>query len=73
MRRSERRCHYQKRLRFSLEFRLACQTKIVGNIKLRRLVVDDEDKRFTQQIAKGHQPALIGEAKPGSFDGTETC
>jgi hypothetical protein len=67
------RCHYQKRQRFSLEVRLACQTKIVGDIKLRRLVVDDEDIRFTQQIAEGHRPALIGEAKPGGFDGTETC
>jgi adenylate cyclase len=52
-----------ERLNFSPETRLACQTKITGDVNVRRLVVDDEDIEFTRGIAEGPRPASIGEEK----------
>jgi adenylate cyclase len=52
-----------ERLNFSPETRLACQTKITGNVNVRRLVVDDDDIEFTRTIAEGPRPASIGEEK----------
>lgn len=52
-----------KRLRFSPQVRLGCQTKISGDIKVRRLVIDDDDIEFTRRIAEGKKPASIGEEK----------
>ena len=52
-----------ERLNFSPETRLACQTKITGDVNLRRLVVDDDDIEFTRGIAEGPRPASIGEEK----------
>jgi adenylate cyclase len=51
------------RLNFSPETRLACQTKITGDVNVRRLVVDDDDIEFTRGIAEGPRPASIGEEK----------
>ena len=51
------------RLNFSPETRLACQTKITGDVNVRRLVVDDDDIEFTRGIAEGSRPASIGEEK----------
>ena len=39
-------------LRFGPEVRLACQTKVSGNLKLRRLVLDETDLEITSQLAK---------------------
>jgi adenylate cyclase len=50
-------------LRFSPEVRLACQTKIAGDIKVRRLVIDDDDVEFTRGIAEGPHQVSIGEEK----------
>jgi len=52
-----------ERLSFSPETRLACQTKITGDVNVRRLVVDDDDIEFTRGIAEGPRPASIGEEK----------
>ena len=52
-----------ERLNFGPETRLACQTKITGDVKVRRLVVDDDDIEFTRGIAGGPRPASIGEEK----------
>ena len=52
-----------KRLNFGPETRLACQTKITGDVNVRRLVVDDDDIEFTRGIAEGPRPASIGEEK----------
>jgi adenylate cyclase len=52
-----------ERLHFSPEIRLACQTKIKGDVKVTRLIVDDDEIEFTRSIAKGPRPASIGEEK----------
>jgi adenylate cyclase len=52
-----------ERLNFSPEIRLACQTKITGDVNVQRLVVDDADIEFTRGIAAGPRPASIGEEK----------
>jgi class 3 adenylate cyclase/nitrite reductase/ring-hydroxylating ferredoxin subunit len=39
-------------LRFGLEVRLACQTKVSGDLKVRRLVLDKTDLEITSQLAK---------------------
>jgi class 3 adenylate cyclase/nitrite reductase/ring-hydroxylating ferredoxin subunit len=39
-------------LRFGPEVRLACQTKASGDLKLRRLVLDETDLEITSQLAK---------------------
>jgi len=52
-----------ERLNFSPETRLACQTKITGDVNVRRLVVDNDDIEFTRGIAEGPRPASIGEEK----------
>jgi class 3 adenylate cyclase/nitrite reductase/ring-hydroxylating ferredoxin subunit len=49
-------------LHFGPELRLACQTKVSGDLKLRRLVLDETDLAITSQLAKptlGHS----GEAR----------
>jgi adenylate cyclase len=53
-----------QRLHFDPSIRLACQTLITGPIKLRRLVLDDEDILLTDQEKKvDPQPAAVGEEK----------
>jgi len=61
--RSKGECVVAERLKLTPETRLACQTKITGNVKLRRLVIDDDDVEFTRGIAAGPRPASIGEEK----------
>ena len=39
-------------LRFGPEVRLACQTKVSGDLRLRRLVLDETDIEITSQLAK---------------------
>ncbi len=39
-------------LRFGPAVRLACQTKVSGDLKLRRLVLDETDLEITSQLAK---------------------
>ncbi len=50
--RSERERAIAGPLRFGPEVRLACQTKVSGDLKLRRLVLDETDLEITSQLAK---------------------
>ncbi|WP_300779414.1 adenylate/guanylate cyclase domain-containing protein [Enhydrobacter sp.] len=49
-------------LGFSPELRLACQTRSLGDVKFRRLVVDDVDLAITSQLSK-KSIGSCGEAK----------
>jgi len=48
-----------ERLAFGPGIRLACQTRLTGDCKLRRLVLDDEDVQLTNQIERGGSSAAI--------------
>lgn len=52
-----------ERLHFGPEIRLACQTRITGNVKLRRPVLDEIDVELTSQIKPGAAPGSVGEEK----------
>ncbi|MCI0695214.1 adenylate/guanylate cyclase domain-containing protein [candidate division KSB1 bacterium] len=52
-----------ERLHFGPEIRLACQTRITGNVKLRRPVLDEIDVELTSQIEPGAAPSPVGEEK----------
>ncbi|MBI2747764.1 MAG: 2Fe-2S iron-sulfur cluster binding domain-containing protein [Burkholderiales bacterium] len=49
-------------LRFGPEVRLACQTKVSGDLTLRRLVLDETDLEIASQLAKTHL-GRCGEAR----------
>jgi len=49
-----------KRLHFSPEIRLACQTQLTDDVKLRRLVLDAEDIELTSQIKPGATADSVG-------------
>ena len=51
------------RLHFRPDIRLACQTTISKDVKLRRLVLDDEDIQLTDQQSVGAAPTSVGEEK----------
>src|SRR6185503_12323538 len=51
------------RLHFTNDIRLACQTTISDNVKLRRLVLDDEDLQLTDQTTVGATPTSAGQEK----------
>ncbi len=50
-------------LRLGPTIRLACQTTVTGNVKLRRLVLDEEDADLTSQLGANATPGYIGEEK----------
>ena len=49
---SDRERSLADRLGFGPEVRLACQTKVVGDVKLRRLVLDETDLEITSQLSR---------------------
>lgn len=51
------------RLHFGSEIRLACQTRISGDVEIRRLVLDEEDEELTDQLGVKVAPAPVGEEK----------
>jgi adenylate cyclase len=61
--RNEREDALATRLHFAPEIRLACQTAVIGDVKLRRLVLDAEDIKLTAQSGTTGAPASIGEEK----------
>jgi adenylate cyclase len=61
--RSELEQSLAERLHFTPEIRLACQTTIGGDVKLRRLVLDDKDLQLTDQRSAGTEPTSAGEEK----------
>ena len=50
-----------ERLHFGPEIRLACQTRITGNVKLRRPVLDEIDVELTSQIKPEAATGSVGE------------
>ena len=52
-----------KRLHFGPDIRLACQTTVSGDVKLRRLVLDAEDIELTSLFKAGNLPTSVGEEK----------
>jgi adenylate cyclase len=53
--RNEREQTMAERLKFGPNIRLACQTTFQGEIRLRRLVIDDEDIKLDDQTAPGRE------------------
>jgi adenylate cyclase len=53
--RNEREQAMADRLKFSAEIRLACQTTFQGSIRLRRLIIDDEDIQLNDQTMPGRE------------------
>jgi adenylate cyclase len=51
------------RLHFTADIRLACQTTISEDVKLRRLVLDAEDLQLTDQRTVGGSPTAVGEER----------
>ncbi len=49
--RSDRKRSLTDQLGLGPEVRLACQTRVVGDVKLRRLVLDETDLEITSQLA----------------------
>src|SRR6266851_4332189 len=54
---------FAERLRFSPEIRLACQTQVTGNVRLRRLALDALDIEVICQLSEGESPSAIGDEK----------
>lgn len=50
-------------LHFSPDIRLACQTQVTGEVKLRRLVLDADDVELTDQLQSTAARRLAGEEK----------
>ncbi len=61
--RNEKEQKLAERLHFGNEIRLACQTTVSGDVKLRRLVMDEEDVELTDQMGAGTTPTSAGEEK----------
>ena len=63
--RSDRERSLTDRLGLGPEVRLACQTRIAGDVKLRRLVLDETDLEITSQLSR-KRLGRCGEAKRNS-------
>lgn len=51
-------------LRFTPDIRLACQTRVTADVRLRRLVLDAEDVELTSQLdAAARTPSAVGQEK----------
>jgi len=61
--RTEKELALAERLNFCPSIRLACQTKISGDVNLRRLVLDDADVELTSQLNRGLHTTSVGEEK----------
>jgi len=59
--RTEKEQIISDRLNFDPSIRLACQTKVSGNVNLRRLVLDDEDVELTSQLKRDVATVSVGE------------
>jgi adenylate cyclase len=52
-----------QRLHFPANIRLACQTKVSGPIKIRRLILDEEDVELSNLLVLEDQSAIVGVEK----------
>jgi adenylate cyclase len=60
--RTDRERVLAERLSFGPELRLACQTTVTGDVRLRRLVFDPEDVRLVERLAAG-PPLPVGDER----------
>ncbi|HEX9664950.1 MAG TPA: adenylate/guanylate cyclase domain-containing protein [Thermodesulfobacteriota bacterium] len=61
--RTENELILAEHLNFCPSIRLACQTKITGDVNLRRLVLDDADVELTSQLKRNLHTSSVGEEK----------
>jgi len=61
--RTEKEKVLAERLNFDPSIRLACQTRVTGNVNVRRLVLDDTDVELTSQLKKNVVGSTVGEEK----------
>lgn len=61
--RNEKEQALAERLHFTPDIRLACQTTITDDVKVRRLVLDEEDLQLTNQLSRGVVLSAAGEEK----------
>jgi len=61
--RNEREQKMALRRNFSPDVRLACQTTLSGDVALRRLVLDDEDRLLVDQEIASAAPRSVGEER----------
>lgn len=59
--RNEKETALAERLCFTPEIRLACQTKLTGDVKIRRLVLDEADIKLVEQPYDGARPGKVGD------------
>jgi len=52
-----------RQLQFDPALRLACQTRVTGDVTLRRLVLDDEDVELSSLFIRGVEPGSVGVEK----------
>ena len=52
-----------ERLHFTPDLRLACQTRLTGDVRLRRLALDAADVELIDRMSGGVAPAPVGEEK----------
>jgi adenylate cyclase len=52
-----------RQLNFEPPLRLACQTRVTGDVTLRRLVLDDEDVELSSLFIRGVEPGSVGVEK----------
>ena len=62
--RNEKEQKMATRLHFSQNIRLSCQTTLTGDITVRRLVLDDEDKEIVDSEFNDGKERCAGEEKP---------
>jgi adenylate cyclase len=61
--RNERELSLAERLHFTPELRLACQTMLTGDVRLRKLALDDADVELINRMSGGGEPMPVGEEK----------
>ncbi len=61
--RNEAEQEMAERLHFAPCMRLACQTRVTGDVQIRRIVLDDEDEELTAQLLANPTPSAVGEEK----------
>jgi adenylate cyclase len=59
--RNEKETALAHRLGFDASIRLACQSTITGRVKLRRLVLDEEDVEVVEALRASKLPVAVGE------------
>jgi adenylate cyclase len=62
--RTEAETEIAEKMRFDMMVRLACQTHGSGPLKVRRIVIDDDDVQLTSLFVKEGSPSLAGVEMP---------